>query len=300
MAQFGFGIRVFPSKGGSVYDEKNYDIILKKCDNLGVDVITHLITPDMATKVQDFAVKAYNMGMPSWLTCGKPREVLNQDQWNKIAAKLDGKLEGKVELLCGWNEPNHQRNPSDPPLDDWANRAVKHNEGIMKIAKPRDIPVGTPQLWSGDINKQYDDLEKLVNAGLKKGENYDVIVWHLYMRGGVDPAMLDKQENKFRSILNDDDSPIVCTESGFFTADNYSGGSNPVTEEEQAKFLPQLVQEYHERGWGLGIFELLDDPDPDNNDRESNFGIIRVESTDSSTWTHKPAFGKTKEKLASF
>jgi hypothetical protein len=153
-----------------------------------------------------------------------------------------------------------------------------------------------PQLWSGTSTKQFGDLSLLVTAGLTRAD-YDVITWHWYMRPKPDyPTQLNRQEQEFRTRLSDPVSPIFATESGLFTAPNYTGPANSVTEAEQATGLGLLCDEYARRGWGLSIFELLDDPDPGGAEREAHFGLIRVQTINPSTWSRKPSFPVVRTK----
>jgi hypothetical protein len=290
-----FGIRVFPQKKGTTY--ANHTAVHKELKALGVNRISGLITPTMSPEVLTFYQSLMAQGYKFWLTVGEPHTPLSPAQWDKVAANVKV-LSAGIELLSGWNEPNHARAPKVLP-PDWVAQTNAHQAELWKRFN-QGYQIGTPQLWSGDPAKQFTDLTKFAPAWRGK---YHVIGWHYYMRhsgtGNVlDTSFLEKeQEPKFRSILNDTTSRIVCTESGFFTAPKYTGGSNPVTEAQQAALIPQLAKWYADRGYGLSYFELLDDPDSTKAKREANFGLVRTPSLDSTTWTRKPAFGTTATML---
>ena len=101
--------------------------------------------------------------------------------------------------------------------------------------------------------------------------------------------MLVRQKNHFQSVYGSQ-WPILNSESGYFTAPNYSGGSNPSTYESQAQQLPLLAQYHLELGIDLSYFELLDDPDPSESQREANFGLVETPTLSPSSWFDKPAF----------
>ena len=83
---------------------------------------------------------------------------------------------------------------------------------------------------------------------------------------------------------------MVCTEAGFLDAANYTGGAHNNTPAQKAVKVPELLDAYVRRGWGISYFELLDDPDPAGTNREANLGLVEVGSTNPATWTNKPAF----------
>lgn len=299
-------VAVFPTYTTKTYGK--HAAVLAKLQALGIKAMRHQLMPNMSTAVQQFTADAFAMGISSWVTVGTPRTPFTTAQWDACEALLKGPLRGKISRVFSWNEPNNQRSSSDPPTTNWDTLTVAEAKKLWAMMQrvnadyatdgTRRILVGTPGLWSGSIPQQYTDLGKIA-AGL--AGTYDFISWHLYMRpvdGTWDPALCVDEETRFRQILNDQTSQIVCTESGLFTAPNYTGGSNPVTEAQQATIIPQLVNWYVSRGYGFCYFELLDDPDSTGSLREASFGVVRCPAIDPNTWTLKPGFGAFRDAIA--
>lgn len=286
-------VRVFPSYNTKVYRE--HGAVLTRLGELGVKRMSHKLTPAVASNaaVIAFTQKAYfQYGIKSWLTIGEPHVPLSPADWDKIVGALKGPLAGMVDRVYGWNEPNHVRDGSPLPTD-WAAMTAAHQQRLWARVSPLGIKVGTPQLWSGDFTKHDRDLAALAPA--IKGR-FDHIGWHLYPRGGVGVELLDRFDATYRRTLGT--FPVVCTEAGYFTAPNYTGGAVNITEAQAAEYLPKLVDEYVKRGYGFSYFELLNDPDPTGANREAHLGLVRTPSMDPATWTPKPAFATLKARLA--
>ncbi|OAM91661.1 hypothetical protein AW736_02350 [Termitidicoccus mucosus] len=131
-----------------------------------------------------------------------------------------------------------------------------------------------------------------VGEALLKGkiDDYtDYVNLHSYAAGGQPIKNLDNNINNAKGLF-DPPRPIVCTESGWFTVPNLGG----VTEKAQGKYYPRMFAEY----WNRGIlktyaYELIDElPDPDKEDPEMNFGLVRYDGS------RKPAFTAMKNLTA--
>jgi len=259
--------------------------------------VSGLLTPNMSADEIEFYRSAHaRHGIRVWFAIGAPGNTLSDADWTKVRGLLTGPLVKVTELASGWNEPNHQVG------GDWSTPTANHQKklwaNIQQInrASGQSIKVGTPPLWSGNITEQYADLRIL---GPKIQGAYDTINWHLYPHGNKGTAlasMIDRQLKEFRTAYGN--APVVNSESGYFTADEYAGGSNPSTEAEQAAQLPDLVDFHLSRGIGISYFELLDDVDPSGTNREAHFGLVRTPSLSPSTWTDKPAFAVFKRLIA--
>lgn len=285
-------VRVFPTYATEVYGQ--HDAVLARLGELGVKRMSHKMGAMMSAATISFTQRAYQQhGIKSWLTVGESRVPLTAAQWDTIVALLKGPLAGMVDRCYGWNEPNHGRGGAAFTAD-WPTMTAAHQTQLWQRVAPLGIKVGTPQLWSADFATHDADLAKL--APLITG-TFDHIGWHLYPRGGVGVEYLEQFEATYRRVLGE--FPVVCTETGYSTVPNYSGGAQNVTEAEQATLLPQLVDSYVSRGYGLSVFELLDDPDPTGGNREAHLGLVRTPTLDPATWTNKPAFGAFNAKLAS-
>jgi hypothetical protein len=211
---------------------------------------------------------------------------------------LSGPLAGTGEIVSNWNEPNH--NPNYVPANVVQHgRLLKDKINTVNETTGQKILVGTAQLWSGIQEEQFTALRELVAAGLSKAD-YDLIVWHWYMRPKAGAMTLDTtdllvQEKTFRSILKDQITKVYCSEAGYFTAPKYVGKSNPVTEPQQAMLMVQLIDWYTSRGYYFSAFELSDDPDPTGGNRESWFGFFRTPKLDPASWVNKPVFKAVKD-----
>ncbi len=284
-------VRVFPTYRNKVYAD--HAAVLSRLGDLGIKRISHKITPSMGKDVVTFTQRAYEEhGIKSWLTVGEPNVVLTPAQWDEIVGLLTGPLAGMVDLVAGYNEPNNG-GPSD-----WATRSVNHNRELFRRLEGVIPKIGTPQLWSGNLTRHDNDLALLKRAGL--AGSFNTFAWHLYPRGGVGVNLIDRFESTYRSTFGD--FPIICTEAGYSTPDlaAYTGGARIVSEADQAKLLPQLVEAYVARGHGISYFEMLDDPDPTGGNREAHFGLWHTPALDPATWSTKPAFSTFKAKIASY
>ena len=284
-------MRVFPTYRGSVYSR--YDAVLARLGALGVKRMSHKIGPSMDPAAIAFTQRAYREhGVSSWLTVGQPRVPLTTSQWDDIERLLDGPLAGMVERCYGWNEPNYGRG-GEPLTEQWPQLTAAHQAQLWARVKPLGIKIGTPQLWSGSLATHDVDLATL--APLIEG-TFDHLGWHLYPRGGVGVDLLERFEVTYRDLLGD--FPVVCTEAGYLDAANYSGGAANLTPDQKASLLPDLVDAYTSRGYGISYFELLDDPDPSASEREASLGLVECPTTDPATWVDKPAFGALRSYLA--
>ncbi|MBA3392187.1 MAG: Ig-like domain-containing protein [Deltaproteobacteria bacterium] len=284
-------IRVFPHYSGSTYG--NHESVLQQLGRLGVSRISALLYPTMSGEEIKFYQNAYSRyGIRVWFAVGSPGATLSDADWTKVRNLLTGPLAGITEVASGWNEPNHRLS------GDWATPTANHQKKLwaniqqVNAAAGQTIRVGTPPLWSGSISTQFSDLA-ILSPKIKGA--YDTINWHMYPHGNTGSAlasMVDAQVTQFRAAYGS--FPMLNSESGYFTAENYTGGSNPSTEAEQAAQLPDLVNFHLSRGISISYFELLDDVDPSGANREAHFGLVRTPSLSPSTWTDKPAFAVFK------
>lgn len=289
-----FGVRVFPQYGSGTYGK--HDAVLATLGRLGVKRISGLLTPNMGADEIAFYQQANKLGIKVWFAIGTPGVTLSNAQWLQVRNLLAGPFKGMVEVASGWNEANNS------VAGDWVTLTSKHQLALYPNVKQvnsetgQDIKVGTPPLWSGSMSKQYADL--LLLAPKIKGF-YDWINWHMYphgLKGAALEQAIETQRQKFIAAYGD--VPMLNSESGYFTPANYSGGSNPSTEAEQADQIDDLINYHVKRGIRLSYFELLNDPDPAGTNREANFGLIRTPSIDPATWADKPAFGVVQKMLA--
>lgn len=289
-------VRVFPSYATKVYG--NHAAILDRLGQLGTKRMSHKLTPLIANNaaVIKFTQDAYRLhGIKSWLTIGEPRVPLSPGDWDKMMAVITGPLAGMVERVYGWNEPNWIRDKGHAPAG-WETTTAAHQAELWKRMQGTGIKVGTPQLWSGDLAIHDADAAKV--GPLIRG-NFDHIGWHLYPRsGGAENAKnIDRFAAVYKAALGGT-FPVICTEAGYLDAANYTGNAKNFTPAQKAVLVPELAQEYIKRGWGLGYFELCDDPDATESNREASLGLVECQGLDPSTWTNKPAFDTFRDYLA--
>jgi len=287
-------VRVFPSYRSATYGQ--HEAVLARLGALGVKRISHQMSPNIAgaADVIKFTQNAYNRyGIKSWLTMGEPRVTLTAADWDKMQAAVDGPLRGMVEMVSGWNEPNHYRSGA-PLTADWAARAVAHNREMYRRFSSTIPKIGTPQLWSGDFTAHDAAVRQLAQEGLKG--SFNTITWHLYPRGDVGEDLLVRFETLYRQYWGA--QQIICTEGGYLDAANYTGGASNMSPTEKARLVPLWADTYVKRGYGCSYFELLDDPDPAEANREASLGLVECKGIDPSTWSDKPAFASLKNYLA--
>ena len=289
-------VRVFPAYATSTYGQ--HAAVLDRLGALGVKRISHPMSPAIAgnAAVIKFTQDAYTrFGIKSWLTMGVTHQPLSAADWDTMVAALKGPLAGMVERVYGWNEPNHVRGGGSLP-PDWVSMTAAHQAQLWARVKPLGIKVGTPQLWSGTLSQHDADLRKLAPSIIGK---FDHIGWHLYPRSGgaENTRNVDHFDALYKSLFGPGHQ-VICTEAGFLDAVNYTGGSYNDTPASKAAKMGPLVDEYVNRGYGISYFELLDDTDPTESDREASLGLIECKGITSSTWTNKPAFVALKSRLA--
>lgn len=80
--------------------------------------------------------------------------------------------------------------------------------------------------------------------------------------------------------------PVIATETGYHTAINDTSGHQGISATAQGIYLPRLFLEYFSQGFTRAhSYELLDElPDPLNNQREAQFGLVRLDGS------KKPAY----------
>lgn len=290
-------IREFPHYRTKAY--KEHDLTLEDLADLGVGAISGQLnydTPASSILFYERAWKEHGIGL--WATIGVPRVRWTAEQWASLKALLDGPLKGAVKIASNWNEPNHRRNPSDPPLTDWPQHLADQQIELWQTVDPdgSGIAIGTGQLHSGNIPAHEGYVDQMFMAKDNAMYHYsNVVSVHLYPRGGVGEHLIDQFYQIYGKWTGD--RMMVCTESGYSNAINSDKGK-PVTEEEAGVLIPLLFDAWHSRGGALSYFEHYDDPDPEDDDREYGFGIVDVpDISDPSTWRRKPGFHSLQQYL---
>ena len=298
------GIRDFPHYDTSTYGKR--DAIEAALGDLGVEWVSVKYVP-AKDEIADLA-RLHAMGIKTVLTVGETKGGYLPETtafWNGLTENLV-RWGDKVPMVVGWNEPNHVRGGVDPLPADWPLRTVRDNLVPLKKAvaaanarMSHRVKVGLPALWSGDTEQLRRDAEKLAAVRYTDGtgtvwsahNTIDTVTYHLYPRGGDPTWELDQTLDAMSDTFPNAGATQWCTEAGYFTAANYTGGAKAVTEAQQAAYTPKLGLEYFLRGSYVSYFETTDSPDPSDSDREASLGLIDTPSLDPSTWQRKPAFG---------
>jgi hypothetical protein len=176
----------------------------------------------------------------------------------------------------GWNEP-------DNDFPDWVARTAENQRWLWGIVKGRaelaHVTVIGPSLRSRSVTFAADI--KAVYA--ECAGYYDLVNLHCYPGGGrAAGRYLDDTLAKLPP------GPAIITEGGYNTGLDVRRAGTPVDPTAQARLTLDYVREVNARGMDIAIYELLDDPDPDNTTWEAHWGFWETPSLDPSTWVPKP------------
>ena len=197
----------------------------------------------------------------------------------------------------GINEPNTNRDGSRV-RHDWAKAAVAYQRVIAdfvdRTPELRHVKVIGPSLSLVKANT-YPDFVALARAGVR--DVMDRAGLHSYPGGFKPQKNLDERLGWVRHAWG----PVRTwvTETGYTTALKSNTGHRPAPEDVAATYAPRAVLEGFARRCKTMRYEMLDDPNPGNNNIESNFGLLECPSLDPSTWKLKPEFVTMKSFLSS-
>jgi hypothetical protein len=204
---------------------------------------------------------------------GSPAEGI--PQLEEMVSILRTDLSGTVEAVEGPNEYSTAGHP------DWKNELVAYQRQLYEEVKGdpelSSLPVIGPSIVHGDQAELGDIADSLDYGNI-----------HSYPEGNAPEYRMG--QNVERAELNSGSKPIFATETGYTTAINWApagpGENRPVPEDVMATYMPRLFFEYFSRHIARTYsYELVDQqPDPELDDRESNFGLLRNDLSE------KPAF----------
>ncbi|MEI2776321.1 MAG: hypothetical protein V9G19_10205 [Tetrasphaera sp.] len=164
---------------------------------------------------------------------------------------------------------------------DWPTELRDHQTRLYRAAKAnsatRRVPVLAPAFGTPWRPDSYD-------AFGYAGDICDMGNSHIYTGGFVPGYRSDLMLDFERRVTGP--LPQAVTETGWHNA-IYTGTSHLYTPEDVAGvYAPRLLLEYFIRDTPkVAIYELVDDArDPEGNDRESHFGLLRFD------FSRKPAF----------
>lgn len=287
----GFGICAHPNFTKTVY---GHDAEwLSHLGDLGVGYFRGLYCPSLAVTMR--VVKYCRKNGIKWLMLVMPTN------WSLSDEKLDATLahiRDNAADVCigieGPNEPNHNRGGGSV-RSDWASATLACQKRIYDFVKSTPalshVEVVGPSLQLGASNP-YPDFVKLANVGI--GKYMDVAGVHSYPGGFKPDNNLDMRIGWAKSAWG---QPSWITETGYNNALATTSGHKPVPDEVSRVYGPRTYLEGARRGCKVTRFELLDDPDPGNENVEANFGLLACPSDDPSTWTRKPEFRRLQRFL---
>ncbi|MEI2776724.1 MAG: hypothetical protein V9G19_12300 [Tetrasphaera sp.] len=189
----------------------------------------------------------------------------------QLVARVAESLAPYMNSLEGANEWNLNGG------SDWLPELVNHQTRLWNAAKgnavTRGIPVLGPALGMRQGYEEFGNRSSIMDYG-----NF-----HLYTGGYVPGYRTDDMIARQRIVCGS--KPMYVTETGWHNAVNWRGPHYYTPEAVAGLYAPRLLLEYFIRDVPkLAIYKLTDSNDPDKNDRESNFGLLRVDGS------RKPAY----------
>ena len=249
--------------GGSTYANPNTDVLLA---NLGVRHIRENAGPN----------QPWARLLPLYQNYGITVDLIGR--YTNSTSYYAGLVSAYpfFELFEGLNEPDHPKaNYSyngifdDKPAHNYAGTLEFQNSLVYDINHV-NLNISHPQILS-------PALAFTGNSYFVAPINADYLSLHSYADGYL-PTHSQLDATKMPSLLRMAGSgvvkPFMVTETGYHTSENYKGASLFVSPEVQGKYLVRSLAEYFNRGSNLTyIYELMDSQ-PDDADKEANFGIV--------------------------
>ena len=269
------------------YTDKVYgqtDRVIETVADLGVRHVRNRITTSTAGR-RGFTEMA-KLGVKVNGVCGAFRDPQTM---SAVMAEVVRTYPDPTAVFSAFESINEPNNDGVPWITET--RAKTRDLYLQRNAYGlQSIPILSPALARSTSGAEGGDtMTQSANLG-DLSQYVDMGNIHVYPRGMTPSTDLDYFMAAQRNVTGN--LPMVCTEGGYFTAENYSGGSNPVPASVAGKYVPRQIMEHWVRGnRRFFTYELLDDYDPTGADRESNLGLLRVSSDGTSgVWTPKPAY----------
>ncbi len=167
-------------------------------------------------------------------------------------------------------------------------KALAYQKRLYETIKGDPALASLPILGPSLVGKNWEELGD-VSAYLDAGNI------HVYPEG-------NQPQNRLETVIaraptNSAQKPLWATETGYTNAINWTPGgageNKPISEAAAGVYYPRLLLEYFAHGLVRTYpYELLNDaPDPELDDRESNFGLLRNDLSP------KPAFSAVRNLL---
>lgn len=270
------GVNVHFDYEGTPYQTQP-DAVKQRLLELGVRHVRDFLSSHRPDQVQSLNSLAA-AGIGSDLILGSPdfpAAVLDE-----VIAKL--KEVNGVEAVEGANEYAINGDP------ERKTKALAFQKRVYETIKGDPALASLPVLGPSLVGKNWEELGD-VSAYLDAGNI------HVYPEGNQPQNRLETVIG--RAATNSGSKPIWATETGYTNALNWTpagaGENKPISEAAAGVYYPRLLLEYFAHGLVRTYpYELLDDaPDPELDDRESNFGLLRNDLSP------KPAFTAVRNLL---
>jgi hypothetical protein len=221
---------------------------------------------------------------------------MSEDELRKVLVHIRGNAADVCLGVENMNEPN------SPPVTNWPARTVGYQRVIKTFldstpSLSHAASVGPSLNMNGEPPST--DFFALRDAGLPQYLDYAGL--HSYPSGWGPAKFVDER----LGYINDawGDVPTWVTETGYNTAMGFpfngDVGPKPVPEDVAATYGPRSVIEFARRGCKAARFQLLDEPNPANDEPKSNYGLIENTGNLPSTWTPKREYPVMQSFLAS-
>jgi hypothetical protein len=270
------GVNTHLSFSDTVYED--YPLIKNKLTSLGVRHIrdhAHLNSyAPYNEKIYGKYRDLYNSGIRSNLMLS-PRMLNLQSVDGEKVASIAEMAGPALESFEGPNEYDYSGD------GQWAKVLRAYQQSLYDAVKNNEstanIPVIGPSLGS-PLNS--NDL-----GSLSSSLDYGNI--HSYP-GGQRPSaggLTDYYVPNAKKVSGT--KPLIATETGYHTAQRWTGPHPSVSEQAEGRYVPRLYLEYFNRGIKRTYgYELIDEhPDPENDEREKNFGLLRHDGTAKPAYT---------------
>lgn len=264
------GVNIHSTFQRSVYKSSNYDAVLRCLQEVGVSwVRDNLGGPTQWARQYAFWQRLAEEGIAVHAVVGTLTDVGLQGFYSRALNQAKDLLV-RVE---GWNEPDKWQN--------WMDLTVAHQLWLGTLAHTDlGVPVVGPALHTRNVSYSTD----VATLYERISGSYDLVNLHCYPGGGQPASWyLDQQ----LAVVQQFGKPII-TEGGYNTGLGINGHGTAVGESLHADLTADYVRQARIRGIDIAVYELLDDPDTDNDNWEAHFGLYRCPSLTPDTWSPKP------------
>ncbi len=268
------GVNTHTYYSDTVYYSR-YETVKQRLAELGVRHIReNLVTdrPDQYERLNELA----GLGIRSTLILGDPGD--GTQGLEELVSTLKANLLGSVDAVEGPNEYDNRG------ISNWQPELTDYQQRLYTAIKSDPSLAGLPVVGPSIVQRRNQEDLGDISGQLDYGNI------HSYPDGESPEDNLGSHLE--RAALNSGAKPVMATETGYHTALGWSGEHNPVSEQAMATYMPRMFLEYFRRGVVRTFsYELLDEH-PDNDDRESSFGLLHNDLSP------KPAFDALRNTIS--